>query len=176
MIETERLILRPWRDEDGPEFARVTNTPAVMEHLGGPREPYDWRTLVADQTALQSQHGFCFWIVERKADGALLGFCGLEPDAIGPFGANDIEIGWRLREDAWGQGYAREAAQASLAWGWANLTVPSIHAMTLPANHRSWGLMERLGMIRRPDLDFGHPAFVEDHPLRRHIVYAAERP
>ncbi len=175
MIGTERLLLRPWRDADGPEFVRVTNTPAVMAHLGGVREPYDGRVLAAGQQALQAEHGCCFWIVERRADGALLGFCGLEPDGVGPFDG-DIEIGWRLRADAWGQGYALEAARASLAWGWANLRVPRIHAMTVPANLRSRRLMERLGMARRPELDFDHPAFPEGHPPRAHIVHALDRP
>jgi len=48
--------------------------------------------------------------------------------------------------------------------------------MTVPNNRRSWGLMERIGMVRRPELDFGHPLFPENHPLHRHIVYVAERP
>ena len=176
MIATERLLLRPWRDEDGPEFVRVTNTLAVMAYLGGVRVPYDGEALAAAQQSLQAAHGFCFWIVERKADRALLGFCGLEPDEVGPFTAQDVEIGWRLREGAWGQGYAREAADACLAWAWANLAVPSVHAMTVAANVRSWRLMERIGMTRRADLNFNHPLFATDHPLSRHIVYLAERP
>ena len=73
-------------------------------------------------------------------------------------------------------GYAKEAAHASLAWGWANLDASRIMAITVPANTASWGLMTRLGMIRRTDLDFGHPSFEPGHPLHRHIVYVAERP
>ena len=65
---------------------------------------------------------------------------------------------------------------ASLAWGWANLDAERIVAITVPANRASWGLMERLAMTRRPDLDFGHPAFAEDHPLHQHITYAIGRP
>lgn len=53
--------------------------------------------------------------------------------------------------------------------------LPRIVAITVPANRRSWGLMERLGMIRRPDLDFAHPSFPPDHPLSRHVSYVAER-
>ena len=127
------------------------------------------------QQALQAERGHCFWIVERKADGALLGFCGLKIGNVGSIDG-EIEIGWRLREDAWGQGYAKEAALASLAWGWKNLDASRIVAITVPANRPSWGLMERLGMTRRPDMDFGHPLFAEDHPLHRHITYVIERP
>lgn len=175
MIETERLILRGWRDEDGPEFVRVTNTPAVMEHLGGVEDPARLITSVGRQQAMQADHGHCFWIVERKSDSALLGFCGLKIGNVGTIDG-EIEIGWRLREDAWRQGYAKEAAQASLAWGWRHLTEPRIVAITVAENRSSWGLMERLGMTRRTDMDFGHPLFAEDHPLHRHIVYVIDRP
>ncbi len=84
----------------------------------------------------------------------------------------------RLRRDSWGQGFAREAAQASLDWGWANVdaaVTDGIWAMTVLGNSRSWGLMERLGMTRHPELDFDfdHPAFAPGrsaagaHHLRR---------
>jgi len=176
MIETERLTLRGWRDGDVDEFMRVTNTPAVMEYLGGVRERDYFEAAADRQRSVQETAGHCFWIVERQADRALLGFCGLKILGIGGEIANDIEIGWRLREDAWGRGYAREAAQASLAWGWANLDAARIVAITVQANQRSWGLMERLGMRRRADLDFAHPAFAPDHPLSAHITYSIERP
>ena len=66
MIETERLILRAWREEDVPEFARVTNTPAVMEYLGGVKEPEAFRGSFERVTVSQEKNGFCFWIVERR--------------------------------------------------------------------------------------------------------------
>ena len=176
MIETERLILRGWREADADEFLRVTNTPAVMAHLGGVQsDPAGIHGTIERQHRHQAEHGHCLWIAERTSDCALLGFCGLQPGNVGPI-AGEIEIGWRLREDAWGQGYAREAAEASLAWAWANLVVPRVMAITVPANRASWRLMERLGMARRAELDFGHPAFAEGHPLHRHIVYVATRP
>lgn len=175
MIDTDRLVLRPWRLKDGAEFMRVTNTPVVMAHLGPLRNPDEAPAMVARQQRMQREHGICFWIVERRADAALLGFCGLERGDVGPI-EGEIEIGWRLREDAWGQGYAKEAALASLAWGWANLDAARIMAITTPANTASWGLMERIGMRRRPELDFGHPEFAPGHPLYAHITYEASRP
>ena len=88
----------------------------------------------------------------------------------------EIEIGWRLTCETWGQGYAREAAAATLAWAWSNLDAPSIAAITVPANRRSWGLMERLGMRRVVDGDFDHPDLAEGDPLRRHLTYRIQRP
>ena len=177
MIETERLILREWRDEDRDAFLAMGESSAVMEHLGGRSTPEQVDAGIARIRACQAANGFCFWAMERRDDGAFLGFCGLKlaPDKGTPI-EGEVEIGWRLREDAWGQGYAREAAAAALAWAWANTDAPRVVSLTVPANMRSWGLMERLGMTRRPDLDFGHPLFAEDHPLHWHIVYVAERP
>jgi RimJ/RimL family protein N-acetyltransferase len=104
-----------------------------------------------------------------------LGLCGLKLGTVGPIDG-EIEIGWRIAEEAWGQGYAREAASASLDWAWAKLARSRIFAVTVAANTRSWGLMERLGMQRHRDLDFDHPTYTEGHPLRPHITYVIERP
>ena len=174
-IETGRLLLRSWRDGDGVLFARATNTPEVMEYLGGVEDPEALAGTAGRLDAIEKEHGFTFWAIERKEDKAMLGFCGIKPANVGPL-LGEIEIAWRLRHDAWGQGYAREAAEASLAWAWANLDVPRIVAITVPANRRSWRLMERLGMERRPDMDFDHPDFPPGHRLRSHITYAIERP
>ena len=88
----------------------------------------------------------------------------------------DLEIGWRIRRDAWGRGYAVEAARACLNWAWSNLEIGRIVAITVLANEASWSVMERIDMIRRPDLDFRHPNFALDHPLSAHVTYAIERP
>ena len=81
------------------------------------------------------------------------------------------EAGWRIAETHWGRGYAREAAEASLAWAWANTDATTVAAWTSADNVASWKLMERLGMTRRPDLDFDHPD--GSGPL---LVYAIGRP
>ena len=176
MIETDRLILREWRPDDRAAYLATCNTPAVTRFLGGPQEDGAIDAAIARIAASAAENGFCFWAVERRADCALLGYCGLKRATIdGTPVDGEIEIGWRLREEAWGHGFAREAAAASLAWGWANLDAPRIVAITVPANRPSWRLMERIGMARRPDLDFAHPAFAPDHPLRAHIAYAIER-
>ena len=158
-LETPRLVLRDWREDDWEEFFRFTNTPAVMRWLGG----------VADEQGMEAgrerieryrrEHGHTFWVVERKEDcghlsGELLGFCGLKRanQKGGPIG--DFEIGWRLREDAWGKGYALEAARAAMASGFEHFGAPHMIALTVGGNAASWGLMLRLGMERRTDLDF----------------------
>ena len=175
MIQTERLILRPWREDDVAEFARVTNTPEVMEFLGGVKEPEAFRGSFERVTASQKKNGYCFWIVERRIDAALLGFCGLKVGNTPPI-VGEIEIGWRLREDAWGQGYAREAATATLDWAWRNLDCTRVVAITAAGNSRSWGLMERLGMRRLWHMDFDHPDVPVGNKAKPHITYAIDRP
>lgn len=177
MIETARLHLRSWREQDRAPFIAMCQSPLVMACLGGPISAQQADAAIARVRACEAANNFCFWAMERKADGAFLGFCGLKvADTVGTPIEDEIEIGWRLRGDMWGQGYAREAALASLDWAWANIYAPRVIAMTVAANGRSQRLMERIGMSRRPDLDFGHPLYSDDHPLHRHIVYAAERP
>lgn len=177
IAETERLILRNWREEDRTVYLVTCNTEAVTRHLDGSASEEDIDAALGRISKSQAENGFSFWAIERKSDAAFLGYCGLRicDDLQRPVNG-DVEIGWRLREDAWGQGYAREAAQAALDWGWANLRCDRIVSFTVPANEPSWRLMERLGMARRPDLDFAHPRFPPDHPLSRHITYVIERP
>lgn len=176
MITTDRLILRAWRDMDVEPFHTMCNDPEVMRYLGPPLSRASAQEAADRMNGFVASHGYCFWAVERRADGAFLGFCGLKPGPEGTPLHEKVEAGWRLRRDAWGAGYAREAAQASLDWGWANTDAPEILAMTNIDNTRSWGLMERLGMTRDYALDFDHPAVPLGDPLRPHIVYRITRP
>ncbi len=177
MIETDRLIVRPWREEDRATYLATCNTPSVTAHLDGPASVEDIDRAIERIAASQRDNGFCFWAAERKSDGAFLGYCGLKiaNDGGTPIDGQ-IEMGWRLREDAQGQGFATEAAAACLEWAWDHLDVRRIVAITVPANERSWRVMERLGMARRPDLDYAHPKFAADHPLSWHITYVVDRP
>jgi RimJ/RimL family protein N-acetyltransferase len=169
-IETERLILRDWDEADIGPFIRHTNTPAVMRWLGGVQsEARLADTIRSRMMRWQAERGFTFWVVERRADSELLGFCGIKiADTAGSPIEGVHEVGWRLREDVWGQGYAREAATASIDHGFEVLGAPRIVAITFAQNSPSWGLMERLGMTRRPECDYDDPRFPELNPT---IVY-----
>lgn len=173
-IETERLILRDWRDEDWPRFWAGTNTPGVMRWLGGLLDDDGMAATRARVESCSAANGFCFWAIERQSDGEILGFCGLKrADAPGSSVPGAMEIGWRLREDAWGQGYAKEAATASLAAAFDRFGADEIVALTVPGNTPSWGLMKRLGMRRREELDYIDPRFGEE--LNPSIVYTIDR-
>ena len=174
ILETERLILRTRDERDMDDWVRHLNTPAVMRHLGGPQEMHQIEAGFARMDALQARYGHSFWIVQRKSDAALLGMCGLKrfDNRYAPM-TGEFEIGWRLREDVWGQGIAREAAAATLEHAFLRLDAPHVIAMTSEANIGSWRLMEKLGMKRRQDLDFDDPDFPpHENPT---IIYRIDR-
>ena len=171
--ETDRLILREWDEGDGDRFYAIMNTPGVMRHLGGIQDRSKWDAAVGRIMGFQRDHGHTFWLVERKADGELLGFCGIKRvNAEGTDLVGQFEIGWRLRESAWGQGYAKEAAIASLDLAFVKFDAPHVVALTIGPNLESQGLMKRLGMKRRPELDFDDPRFGPE--LNPTIVYSID--
>lgn len=158
-LETERLILRDWTVQDREPFLRHTNTPDVMRWLGGVLDDGRAQGMIERLDAYRRDFGFTFWVVERKRDGGhlageLLGFCGLKRANLPPGPLGDMEIGWRFRQDAWGRGYAKEAASAAMRVGFDQFAAPHMIALTVLENTPSWGLMLRLGMERREDLDF----------------------
>jgi len=161
VAETARLRLRDWDDEDEARFYEIMNTPAVMEHLGGVQTTHEWNAAFKRISGFTRDFGHTFWIVEDKASGEILGFCGLK--RVNAPGAGDLtgtpEIGWRLRESAWGRGIAKEAAIASLDLAFGRFGYNRVIAMTIPPNRDSSGLMERLGMRRREDLVFNDERF-----------------
>lgn len=174
MIETERLLLRPWRTEDAAAHHALCADPRVAATLGPPPAPADSAAVVARQNAILAAIGSCFWAMELRERGAFVGWCGLQPGK--PPIEGETEIGWTLKPDLWGRGLAHEAAEATLAWAWANTPLARVVAITSRRNRRSRALMERLGMRRLAGGDFDHPSLAADDPLRPHVTYLIERP
>ncbi len=168
---TERLILRDWRDEDWDRFYAAMNTPAVMEYLGGVQDRATWLAAKERIAGFSRDYGHTFWLVEDRVDGELLGFCGLK--RVNAPGAGALtgtpEIGWRLRESAWGRGIAKEAAIASFDLAFGAFAYREVVALTVERNAPSRGLMTRLGMTRRDDMDFDDERFGTE--LNPTIVY-----
>jgi RimJ/RimL family protein N-acetyltransferase len=176
-LETERLILRDWQDDDLDALHRINSDPLVMTTIGPLQDRETTRAGLGRLMARTINDGHTFWAIERKSDGRMIGFCGVARGTV-PHIADEIEIGWRLASDCWGQSYAREAAEAALAWFFANRPGQRICAITSVINVRSRGLMERLGMRREPDMDFEYegPGVSDDSPLRPHVTYWLDEP
>ncbi|WP_186729120.1 GNAT family N-acetyltransferase [Sphingomonas panacisoli] len=175
MIETARLILRPWREDDRGAFAAIINTPAMMADFGGVKDRAGIDRLFDKRIDDQARNGHSFWAVELHS-GEIVGSVGIRVahDYPGLPVEGMRELGWRIAEAHWGTGLAHEAAKAAINWGWANIDTPFLAAWTTAGNTRSWGLMERLGMTRRVDLDCRDPdGSCPDDNL---IVYTMDRP
>ena len=173
-LETERLVLRDWRADDCDDFHRLHVDPQVMATLGPLMSREETAALIADLQARSDRNGgYTYWPVERREDGRVIGFCGLDRGHVAPI-EGELEIGWRLASDCWGRGYAREAALACLDYAEARFPDERIVAITTRSNAASRGLMQRIGMVHRPDMDFDYPKLDAGDPLRPHVVYSKE--
>ena len=175
-LRTERLLLRHWRDSDRDGFAAMNADAEVMRHFPGTLEAADSDALLRRISGELDARGWGLWALQERGSGRLLGFTGLSPVPFpAPF-APAVEIGWRLVRSHWGRGLASEAARASLAHGFGELSLEEIVAFTFVGNQRSRAVMERIGMTRDRAGDFEHPLIPEGHPLRPHVLYRVRRP
>ena len=174
-LETDRLILRDWREDDLDALHALCSDARVMATIGPLQDRETARAGLGRLMTRAARDGHTFWALERKSDGRMIGFCGVARGTV-PQIENEIEIGWRLAFDCWGQSYVREAAEASLRWFAANRPGQPICAITSVGNLRSRGLMERLGMRHDPGMDFEHPGVPEGSPLKPHVIYWLENP
>ena len=177
MILTQRLLLRAWRDQDFEPYAAMNADPKVREFFPTllTREESD-----AEARRIQRRHereGFCLFAAELIGENPFIGFIGIQTMSFAVPGVAQpaIEAGWRLDSRYWGRGLATEGANAVLRHAFAELKLPRILAIAVPANTRSQRVMEKLGMRHLPELDFDHPHIAEGHTLRRHRLYSVSR-
>ena len=180
IVETDRLIMRPWRDDDRPALAAICGDAEVRRFYP--------KVLTAEETSAQidgviaatARNGFHFAAAELKSTGKLIGFIGLGviPDHLRDVipGRPRVEIGWQLDKAVWGQGLAPEGARAWLDYGWNTLKLEEIVAFTAAINLPSQRVMEKIGMSRKASDDFDHPALAPGHSLLKHVLYRIKAP
>lgn len=174
MIETSRLILRPWQKSDLPLFAEQNADPVVMQFLTGVLTREESDAYVERAQRHLADNGFCKWAVEAPGISPFVGAVGLTRVRFeAPF-TPAVEVAWRLGRRYWGQGYATEAAAAAITDGFDRVGLKEIVAMTALGNTASMRVLERLGMTR--SIEFNYPSHPEGNPLRRHILYRLQRP
>ena len=178
VAETERLVLRREQPGDLDVWLEHMNTPEVMARVGGVQPPEKIAEAFVKMADGAAESGPSFHYVALKSDGTLIGKCGLSridtavaPDAL----RNEIQVGWTLRADFWGQGYAREAAEAALGLAFDRFGLARVYGQTSESNVPSWRLMERLGMRRCAELDYADADYPpEDNPTMIYRLDAAE--
>ena len=141
-LETERLILRMWREEDFEPYAKICADPEVMRYIGG--KPYStveaWRHM-AYMIGHWYLRGYGHWAVEEKASGEFIGRIGF----LNPAGWPAFEIGWTLGRQYWRKGYATEGARRSLEYAFDTLDIEHVISLIHPDNQGSIRVAERLG-------------------------------
>lgn len=172
---TSRLLLRHWRPEDFAPFAALNADPLVMEHY-----PNTLTRSESDASAQRINEGlqtrpFGLWAVEAVGVAPFIGYVGLAEPGFSAHFTPCVEIGWRLARQHWNRGYATEAAVAVRDHAFEVLNLEALVSFTVPANVRSRGVMERLGMSRAAEDDFDHPGLPQGHPLQRHVLYRLSR-
>jgi RimJ/RimL family protein N-acetyltransferase len=171
MIRTQRLKLRPWRDEHRAAFAEMHADPEVMADQGGPIDRTKSDAKFDRYCAAYLEQGVSRWAVEN-VDGAFLGYAGVMPrlNPDHPLGSH-FEIGWRFMRRAWGHGYATESAKAALEDAVRRVGLKEIVSYTSVDNLRSQAVMARLNLRREPSRDF--IAEYEGVGLWRGLVWVA---
>ncbi|WP_421901585.1 GNAT family N-acetyltransferase [Maridesulfovibrio sp.] len=173
-FKSERLVLRGWQDSDYAPFARINADPDVMRYFPAPLSEAESNANADTMRALIGERGWGFWAVEIPKVAPFIGFVGLHiPSVILPF-SPCVEIGWRLDKQFWGHGYATEAAQFALEYGFTDLGLEEIVSFTATQNKPSQAVMKRLGMSRESET-FEHPSVPTGNPLREHFLYRLQK-
>jgi RimJ/RimL family protein N-acetyltransferase len=171
IIETERLILRTWKDEDAEAYYQINQDLNVIEFLRGPMTMTEVKKFIGAANQCFSDNQYTLWALEEKATHTFIGFVGLWAPQWESHFTPCVEIGWRLGSQYWGKGYAVEAAKAVLNYGFNIIGLDEIVSFTASKNIRSIRVMEKIGMTRDYEGDFLYPTLPADHPLSQHVLY-----
>jgi len=174
-LTTDRLLMRQWRDSDREPFAALNADPAVMEHFPAPQTREMSDALIDRNIPAIDERGWGLWALEVRETGEFIGFTGLSVPSFEAHFMPAVEIGWRLAKGAWGNGYATEAARASLAHGFGQGGLHEIVSFTATTNLPSQRVMQRIGMTHDEAGDFDHVRLPAGHRLQRHVLYRIDR-
>ncbi len=174
-LRTPRVLLRAWKESDIGAWIEMNADPEVRQHFPSINTVEQSRSDAARIGGGIIQRGWGMWALEIPGEIPFAGFVGINPPAYPAPWQPAVEIGWRLARAAWHQGYATEAAAASLQFGFDVLELPQIIALSVTTNTPSHNVMTRLGMVRDVSADFVHPRVPEDWPLKMHIVHRISR-
>jgi RimJ/RimL family protein N-acetyltransferase len=173
LLRTDRLGLRLWKASDVEVFAGINTDPAVMEYFPRPWTAAESAAMVEKIGEFFGENGFGLYAVDVMASDEFIGYVGMTRPSFEAWFTPCVEIGWRLRREAWGFGYATEAAAECLRFGLEDLRLPRIYSFTAVPNKPSERVMQKIGM--RFVEEFEHPKIEEGNWLRRHVLYEAER-
>jgi RimJ/RimL family protein N-acetyltransferase len=170
-IRTPRLLLRQWKDSDLDAWCEMNADAEVRKYFPKVNERADSEGEASRMKASITQRGWGFWAVEVPSVTPFIGAVGLFVPTFEAPWQPAVEVGWRLKRNTWGKGFATEAALAARDFGFTELKLPQIIAMSVITNEPSHRVMHRIGMARWDGMEFDHPRVPHDWPLKRHIVH-----
>jgi RimJ/RimL family protein N-acetyltransferase len=170
-LRSPRLVLRQWRETDLEPFAALNADPEVMRHFPSRLTRGQSAALAERERKMIGDRGWGLWAVEVIQGAPFIGFVSLAEPRFQAHFTPAVEVGWRLARDHWRSGYATEAACATVAFGFRELSLDEIVSFTSVVNERSQKVMERIGMTHDPADDFDHPNLAPDDPLTPHVLY-----
>lgn len=170
-IETPRLVLRQWQPSDYEPFAQMSQDSEVMRYFPKHLTAEESRAMIEKSKAMLEKDSHGYWALESKDTSEFLGFVALATVQFECSFKGSMEIGWRLKKSAWGNGFASEGAQTLLRYGFEALGLSEIVSLTAQVNLRSSRVMERIGMKRNIADDFHHPKIASESPLSPHVLY-----
>jgi RimJ/RimL family protein N-acetyltransferase len=174
-LNSARLLMRQWRDDDLKVFAAMCADPQVMRYFPAPLSRLESAKLIGRIRGHFAEYGFGLWALERQDTGEFIGFTGLNLVGFDAHFTPAVEIGWRLAREHWGLGFASEAAWTVLGCGFEQLELDEIVSFTAVSNLSSQKVMQAIGMHHRPSDDFPHPKLKDGHPLKPHVLYRINR-
>ncbi|CAN5238923.1 GNAT family N-acetyltransferase [soil metagenome] len=174
-LQTERLLLRRWKESDLAPFSEINADPNVMKHFPKMLTPDETKALIEKIENRFELDSLGLWAVELLSNQAFIGFVGLWKPTFDAHFTPCVEIGWRLANRYWGQGYAPEAARAVLEDGFERICLEEIVAMTALLNKNSMRVMEKIGMTLDPQDNFMHPSVEDGHRLKEHVLYRIKK-
>ncbi len=151
-IETERLLLREFREQDLNSYAEICSNKLFRQYLGNGKILSREETWESMSSSLGHWHlrGYGIWALERKLNNSLIGHVGL----LNPEGWPGVELCWALSPEYWGNGYATEAAKETICWAFTHLKIDSLISLIYPDNNASIKVSNRIGQKFQKEIQF----------------------
>ena len=169
IIKTERLGLRNWLPSDEVPFTEMCKDELVMEHFPKTLSEEETRAFISRLDNHFKQHGYCYFAVDILETTEFIGFTGFAKQEWKSEFTPCVDIGWRLKKEAWGKGYATEAAQACLEVAYSKFGLEEVLAFATDTNKASQNIMIKIGLQFAGTVQ--HPAIIDDSRFEHCVVY-----
>lgn len=168
-FETERLILRNWKESDVGAFMEMNSNKEVMQYFPSTLSEAETMDMIERIKKHFVEFGYGLFAMERKDNQQFIGFTGFSHPKFESYFTPCIEIGWRINKPNWNLGFATEAAKSCLTFGFKNAGLTEIYSFTSVLNKPSEKVMQKIGMTKTGI--FKHPSIEKNHPLHEHVLY-----